>query len=106
MQSITYVHITCFIPNLNFFTISLGDCQNLQWQLGLVWLLGTKALPDVTRRATNIFISPEVTLILALKMPIQSKPREHTMPNNNEEVQREVEERTGVYGRSRLFVWS
>jgi len=29
-------------------------------------------------------------------MPIQSKPREHTMPDNNEEVQREVEERTGT----------
>jgi len=28
----------CFIPNLKFFTISLGDCQNLQWWLGLVWL--------------------------------------------------------------------
>jgi len=53
-------------------------------------------LPDVTRRATNIFISPKVTLIVALKMPIQSKPREHTMPNNNEEVQKEVEERTGT----------
>jgi superfamily II DNA helicase RecQ len=29
-------------------------------------------------------------------MPIQSKPREHTMSDDNEEVQREVEERTGT----------
>ena len=38
----------------------------------------------------------ESALILAFKMPIQSKPTEHTMPDNNKEVQREVEERTGM----------
>jgi hypothetical protein len=68
----------------------------LQWRLDLVWFLGTKVLPDITPRPTNIVISPKVTLILTFKMPIQSKPREHTMPNNNEEAQQEVEERTGT----------
>ena len=81
---------------INFFTISLGDCQNLQWRLALVWFLGPKALPDVIPRPTNIVISPELEVILAFKMPIESKPREHTMPDNNEEIQREVEERTGT----------
>ena len=98
---IYYYVITCLIPNLNFFTISFGDWQNLQWQLVLVWSLGTEVLPDVTPSAPNIIIFLQVTLILALKMPIQSKPREHTMPDNNEEVQREVEERTGT----RLCIW-
>jgi hypothetical protein len=25
-------------PKPYFFTLSFNDCQNLQWQLGLVWL--------------------------------------------------------------------
>ena len=59
-------------------------------------------LPDVTLSAPNFIIFLQVILILALKMPIQSKLREHTtMPDNNEEVQREVEERTGT----RLCIW-
>src|SRR5882724_1156403 len=33
-----YTSRATFIPNLIFFTISLSDCQNLQWWLVLVWL--------------------------------------------------------------------
>ena len=29
-------------------------------------------------------------------MPVMSKPRKHTMPDDNAQVQREVEERTGI----------
>ena len=29
-------------------------------------------------------------------MPVMSKPRKHTMPDDNVQVQREVEERTGI----------
>ena len=91
-----YPSCATFISNLNFFTISLGDCQNLQWQLVLVWFLRTEVLPDVTPSAPNTIIFLTVTLTLALKMPIQSKLRKHTIPDSNEEVQREVEEKTGT----------
>jgi hypothetical protein len=33
-----------FHPKPYFLTISFDDCQNLQWQLGLVWLWRQKRL--------------------------------------------------------------
>ena len=64
---IHYYVIMCFIPNLNFFTISFGNCQNLQWWLVLVWSLGTEVLPDVTPSAPNIIIFLQVTLHTCFK---------------------------------------
>ena len=40
------------------------------------------------------------------KMPMQSKPREHTMPDNNEEVQREVEGKQFVDNLEKNQLWS
>jgi len=53
-----------------------------------------EALPDVIPSAPNTIIFLKVRLTLALKTPIQSILRENTMPNNNEENQSKVEEKT------------
>ena len=76
---IYYYPITCFIPNLSFLTISFGNCQNLQWWLGDVWFLRTKALSEITPRATNIVISPEVTLIHPSSCHLVKAKRTHNV---------------------------
>ena len=43
-------------PKPYFFTLSFNDCQNLQWQLGRVWFLGTEGLSDVIPK-TEIIIN-------------------------------------------------
>jgi superfamily II DNA helicase RecQ len=54
--------------------------------------LGRKGCPTSFRRLKLSLI----TTTLVSKMPVMSKPRRHTMPDNNAQVQREVEERTGM----------
>ena len=78
--------------NLIFFIISFSGWQNLQWQFGPVWFVRMEVLPDVTPRALILWSYAYTHF----KMSIQPKPMEHTMPDNNEEVQKDVEERTGT----------
>ena len=76
-----------FEPKPYFFTLSYNDCQNLQWRLGLVWFpQDGKCSPTSSMLLTTTY----------QKCLVMSKPRKHTMPDNNAQLQREVEERTGI----------
>ena len=49
-----------------------------------------KCLVSLQQVTALVMLSFSLQLYTCVKMPVQSKPRKHTMPNNNEEVQRET----------------
>ena len=75
------------------------------WRLGLVWSSITHKTCRVPNATEYFLLSACLTLLLVLVIPwspslvmaVHSKFLNHTMPESDEEVQRLVEERTGIW---------
>jgi hypothetical protein len=65
--------------NLNFWTISYSDCQNLVWQLGVVWFWEWNCSPKLHLKLVFLKYLPTTHM----KMPVQSKP----MPSSYADIQ-------------------
>jgi hypothetical protein len=75
------------------------------WRLGLVWSSITHKTCRVPNATEYFLLSACLTLLLVLVIPwspslvmaVHSKFLNHTMPESDEEVQRLVEEKTGIW---------